>query len=217
MKNKTVLNRFFLAQVMLSLMILLLSTRFYLHGKNEQMCVLILLLKATGLFTSWTLMLGSLHAPFFERFCPKNPHFDCHRVIESPAGTIFNLIHTADMGVLYFGGSALTMLLSAFTPHFYHNIILLAFVNLLALPYTLFSVAYQALVVKKWCALCLIVQAIFWLEFWQFFPYLFQNPIRLQLTLDHIGPFALGFGLPLSLWPLLRHLVEKAYPSHQDP
>lgn len=213
MKNIFHFNRFRLAQILLALLVLFLSFRFYHHGKNEQLCLLVLLLKITGLFASWALMLGSLRAPFFERFCPRSPRFDCHRVIESPAGTFFNLIHTADMGVLYFGGSLLVMLLSAFTPHFYHNVILLAFINILALPYTFFSVGYQALVVKKWCALCLIVQAVFWLEFWQFFPFIFQNPIQLEASLEHLTPFIVGYGLPLALWPLIRQLAEKAYPT----
>jgi len=210
-------NRFRTAQILSAALLIFLLTRFYLAGGNEQLCLMIFLFKVIGFFTSWILMLGSLRAPFFKRFCPHNPLFDCQKVIDSPAGTLFGLIHTADLGALYFGGSLLSLLIAAFSPRFYHSVVILAGLNILALPYTLFSVAYQALRVKKWCALCLIVQGILWLEFWQFFPFLFQNPIRVAFSPANLYPLILGFGLLLAVWPFLRQLLDKAYPLSKEP
>ncbi len=185
--------------------------RLYLHGGNEQLCVLILLLKVVGLLASFVLVLGTVDAPVFKRFCPTNPWFDCQRVIDSPAGTVLGLVHTADLGVLYFSGTLLALLLSAFTPGFYYQALYLGLLNLLTLPYTLFSVAYQLLKVRKGCALCLIVQAVFWLEFWQFYPFVFGTPPAFTFDLRLLHPLIIGLGLPLALWPLVRHLLEKAY------
>jgi uncharacterized membrane protein len=203
-----------------TLLLLFIFVRLYLRGGNEQLCALILLLKAVGLLASYLLVLGSLRVPFFKRFCPTSPWFDCQRVIDSPAGKIFGLVHVADLGMLYFTGTLLVLVSSAFTPNFYYHVIYLGAFNLLTLPYTMFSVAYQAFKVRKGCALCLIVQAIFWLEFWQFYPFVFGNPIVLKFNLNLLYPVILGLGIPFLLWPLVRNLLAKAhapYNSGKDP
>ena len=38
--------------------------------------------------------------------------------------------------------------------------VLLLGINILALPYTIFSVYYQWRVAKQWCVLCLVVQGL---------------------------------------------------------
>ena len=185
--------------------------RLYLHGGNERLFVLILLLKVVGLYTSYVLVLGSMKVPYFRRFCPRSRSFDCERVIDSPAGMIFGILHTADLGVLYFGGSLLVLVFSAFSGDFYHQAVYLGIFNLFTLPYTVFSVSYQAFKVRKWCALCLIVQLIFWLEFWQFFPFIFANRMVFNISFQLLYPVVLGFGIVMSLWPLVRVLLAKAY------
>ena len=185
--------------------------RLALHGGNERLCVLILLLKAVGLLASFVLVLGTLDAPVFRRFCPRNPMFDCKRVIDSPAGMVLGRVHTADLGVLYFAGTLLALLVSAFTPGFYHQVLYLGILNLFTLPYTFFSVAYQVFKGGKGCALCLIVQAVFWLEFWQFHPFLFGTRPQLSLALPGLHRLLVGLALPAVLWPLVRYLLQKAY------
>jgi uncharacterized membrane protein len=193
------------------LLLLLLFARLYRHGGNEQLMVLVLLLKVVGLLASFVLVLGTLKAPIFKRFCPRNPWFDCQRVIDSPAGKIFGLIHTADLGVLYFSSTLLVLVFGAFTPGFYYQVLLLGALNLLTLPYTLFSVAYQVFRVRRGCALCLIVQLVFWLEFWQFHPFLFSTAPDIRLDAGWLAPALLGLAIPVCAWPLLRYLLEKAY------
>lgn len=200
----------------LALILGYLFVRMVQKGGNEQLCALILLLKTVGLLASAVLLLGTVDAPVFKRFCPRNPIFDCRKVIHSPAGKMFGLLHAADLGVLYFASTLLLLALTVLTPDFYYYALLLAALNLLTLPYTLFSVAYQAFKVGKWCALCLIVQLVFWLEFWQFYPFLFGTPPRVDFRPELLHPLVLAFGLPLALWPLLRHLVEKAYPPGSE-
>lgn len=189
----------------------LVFVRLYLHGGNERLCLLVLLLKAAGLFASFILVLGTLEAPFFKRFCPHGWRFDCKRVIDSPAGTLFGFIHLADLGVLYFASSLMLLVFTSFSPDFYYYVVFLGLLNLLTLPYTFFSVLYQAFAVRRWCALCLIVQLIFWLEFWQFFPFLFGNPVVFEFNLELLYPVIISFGIPLFFWPLLRYLLVMAY------
>ncbi|MBN2346355.1 MAG: vitamin K epoxide reductase family protein [Candidatus Aminicenantes bacterium] len=190
--------------------------RLYLHGGNERLCALILLLKVVGLLASFVLVLGTVDAPVFKRFCPRSPWFDCKRVIDSPAGMVLGLIHAADLGVLYFAGTLLVLLISAFRPGFYFQALYLGALNLFTLPYTLFSVAYQVFAVRRGCALCLIVQAVFWLEFWQFHPFVFGTKPASAFDLAALHPLLIGLALPAALWPLIRHLLEKAYRAQKD-
>lgn len=192
-------------------MFLFVFIRLYFHGGNERLFVLILLLKSVGLYTSYVLVLGSLKAPYFRRFCPRSRSFDCERVIDSPGGTIFGIIHTADLGVLYFGGTLLILLFTAFSRDFYYHAVYLGIFNLFTLPYTFFSVLYQAFKVKKWCAMCLIVQLIFWLEFWQFFPFVFAHRMVFRIDLPLLYPVILGFGIVFFLWPLIRIMLERIW------
>lgn len=194
--------------VLLLLLILVLLHR---HGGNERLSILLILLKTSGLFASFVLVLGSLQAPFFDRFCPRHPRFDCKAVIGSPAGMIFSRIHVADLGVLYFSGSLLGLLICAFSPNYYYQVVLLGTLNLLALPYTFFSVSYQAFKLGRWCALCLIVQLIFWLEFWQFFPFIFARRPHFSFALPVLFPLLLVFSLSLLAWLQLRYLLSLAY------
>ncbi len=194
-----------------ALLLLMILVRFHQHGGNERLSILLILLKTSGLFASYVLVLGSLQAPFFDRFCPRHPRFDCKAVIGSPAGKIFSLIHVADLGVLYFSGSLLGMLISAFSPNYYYQVVLLGALNLLALPYTFFSVGYQAFKLGRWCALCLIVQLILWLEFWQFFPFIFSRRPLFSFALPVLFPLLLAFSLCLLAWLQLRYLLALAY------
>lgn len=175
------------------------------------MIIPLVLLKTVGLGCSYLLVLGSLDAPVFQRFCPQGRWFDCHRVIGSPAGKPLGLVHMADLGTLYFGGSLLLLLWSAFSGHLYRHIIYLGVLNLITLLYTPFSLLYQALKVKKWCALCLLVLLVFWLEFSQFFPYLFTYPIQNGISPAQLGPFILFFGLAAILWVVTRMILGRIY------
>ncbi len=78
-------------------------------------------------------------------------------VIELPGG--LSMTH---VGLVYFGGSWLTLLLGVLAGKLPPVLNLLTVTTVLALPYTLFSVYYQARVVRKWCPLCLLVQAVVW-------------------------------------------------------
>lgn len=197
--------------ILLAIPFLWLLGRFYALGGNQRMIVPLLLLKTFGLGCSYLLVLGSLDAPVFNRFCPRGKWFDCHRVIESPAGKPLGLVHMADLGILYFGGSLLLLGWSACAGHLYHHIIYLGILNLAALLYTPFSVLYQALKVKKWCAICLLVLLVFWLEFSQFFPYLFQYPVQTQITPELLVPLLAFFALTGAIWLVIRLALGRIY------
>lgn len=95
---------------------------------------------------------------FVKKLCGTGPKLGCDRVVNSSAGTLFGWLSLAEVGLVYFAGTMLTLSLSPATAGW------LLVLNALALPYTVFSVGYQAFVVKAWCRLCLGVQAVLWVS-----------------------------------------------------
>ncbi len=180
----------------------------WIKGGNQQLAIPIVILKIIGFSASLLLILGELGHPLFDRICPKWEKINCQAVMESPASKLLGLIPLADIGGVYFSGGIILICFSVNNHYFFHQIYFLAILNLLTLPYTIFSVMYQAFVVRYWCFLCLIVQLIFWLEFWQFYQFLSAGfP---QFRYEDFFPIIWSFGLPLFTWLFFRPLIKKA-------
>ncbi len=95
-----------------------------------------------------------------KKLCGLGKATSCRRVIGSPGGKLFGWLSMADIGVVYFAGS-LAATATAEGP----ALAVLALLNLAALPYTFFSVYFQAAVVRTWCPLCLLTQGVLWIAF----------------------------------------------------
>jgi uncharacterized membrane protein len=133
---------------------------------------------------------------WLDTFCHVTPKTDCAAVLSSRGGTLFGWLSMTEVGLLYFGGSWFTLLLGVLTGKIQPLLNLLTIITALALPYTFFSVYYQARVVRKWCPLCLLVQGVLWVSFllllpsWQTLPRSsFTEPAFLLAVLA-------GFALP---------------------
>ncbi|MCP5046422.1 MAG: vitamin K epoxide reductase family protein, partial [bacterium] len=120
-----------------------------------------------------------------------------------------------DIGLVYFSGGFLTLLFSLLTNHITQvesALFLLLAINLPALLYTVFSVVYQAVVVRSWCWLCLAIQAIFWIEYLMLSRFLYPPASGENQTVSLVFslPFVLGFGLSLLVWFTLRPVIIDA-------
>ncbi|MBS1591031.1 MAG: thioredoxin domain-containing protein [Bacteroidetes bacterium] len=102
--------------------------------------------------------------PVLQNICTGIAKTNCNAVLNSKASKILGKLSWSEIGFFYFAGSFLFFTIAVFT-----NVQLLYSVlfwlNLLALPYTLFSVYYQWQVAKQWCVLCMAVQALLVLQF----------------------------------------------------
>lgn len=183
-------------------------------GGSQRLAILIVILKLVGFGASFLLILGALGHPLFDRICPKWEKIDCHAVMRSPASKLFGLIPMADLGAIYFSGGIILICISVINPQFFNLVYVLAVLNLLTLPYTIFSVLYQAFAVKYFCFLCLIVQLIFWLEFSQFYSFLFAGFPR--FSVGDFLPVIWAFGLPLFSWIFFRPMIKKAIEAEKQ-
>lgn len=92
--------------------------------------------------------------PFLQKVCRGIAKGNCNAILTGKAAKVFSWLSWSEVGFFYFTGSLLALL---FIPN---AIGVLAWLNIIALPYTLFSVYYQWRVAKQWCVLCLAVQAL---------------------------------------------------------
>lgn len=83
----------------------------------------------------------------------------CDTITKSDASTFLGIFHWSEIGFTYFSVGLATLLL------FPHMAGWLAGINILALPYTVWSISYQKFVAKTWCTMCVGVQLTLWVQF----------------------------------------------------
>ncbi|PRY35977.1 thioredoxin-like protein [Spirosoma oryzae] len=118
-----------------------------------------------GSILSWLLIREEYNSghSLLQSLCQLTPKTNCKRVLRSPAASLGGLISMAEIGFIYFTGNYLCLLLAAFAGSTPSLIAILFVESLLCMPYTIFSIYYQAKVIKQWCPLCVGVQSLIWL------------------------------------------------------
>lgn len=169
-------------------------------------------IKAIGLAVCTIMAAGSgRHDGLLSSLCPLGAFVNCQRVMASPAGKILG-IPMADIGIVYFAGGLLALLLSVGVGGVTGVLVYLGILSLLALPYTVFSIVYQGAVLKSWCWLCLVVQVLFWLEFVLLFDRLINLPSTWTTALTTSGAISLflGLGFAALSWTALKSILQNS-------
>ena len=191
------------------LAVLALAASFFDHSYFSGFSLRIATLSATkllGLVTAIFLFRESigLHSAFVKKFCA-GEQLNCGQVLASKGARFFwNLLTWSDVGLLYFSFTALLLLFNFSSPAILG---LLSLFSLLCLPYTVFSIYYQGRVLRKWCLLCCVVQALFWIEAIILLPY-FHWP--LPLPVPELGRVLLALAPVLALWLLFKPVLVRA-------
>jgi uncharacterized membrane protein/thiol-disulfide isomerase/thioredoxin len=137
--------------------------------------------------------------------CGGGGNKDCNAILSSKAANVFDGLTWSEVGFFYFGGTWLMLLFGGASVQTLEVLIVL---NVLSLPYTVYSIYHQWRVAKQWCVLCCTVQAVLWLEFFLLAFALYNQPI--------IAPPAALWSLafisllsPVILWLLLKPVLLK--------
>jgi uncharacterized membrane protein len=96
--------------------------------------------------------------PLLKKVCTGIAKGSCNAILTSKKSKVFNWLSWSEVGFFYFTGGVLVLLFSG--NNINSAISLLGLLNILALPYIVFSVYYQWRVAKQWCVLCLAVQTL---------------------------------------------------------
>ena len=168
-----------------------------------------------GIIISGLLSLQTLYANKFvsPNFYKSRFMSGCSLILFSNAAKIFNVVQWAEVGLLYFVGSSIVLLLSGGNLGL---IKILSVINLLSLLFTLYFIFLQWQILKKWCMLCLVVQVLLWLEFTLFYPLLTQGFFDTDLNAWASLFFAIL--LPVSIWRLIKplFLAHQQLPALND-
>lgn len=187
-------------------LLLVLSLVMYYHTTYFQTAnwrvLLLTLFKSIGLITSILLLVQSMDSnnPLIQRLCKSGSKTNCNNILSSKAATVFEGLSWSEVGFFYFTGTWLMLLFGGSANAVWQALVLL---NLLSLPYTIYSIYYQACVAKQWCILCCTVQALLWLEFIA----LIFTINKIHFSFDSAGAYStviVCMLLPVILWVLIK-------------
>lgn len=176
----------------------------FMHWQNA----LAELFKTGGIATSVLLLIQSIdkNNHLVQTLCGGgDKEANCNAVLLSKAANVFEGLTWSEVGFFYFAGTWLFLL---FTSDSIAVLQMLAILNILSLPYTVYSIYYQAKVAKQWCVLCCTVQALLWLEFVPLVTS-FKRPF-IFLDLNGWFSFLISMALPVAIWLLLKPVLLKA-------
>nr|WP_199158499.1 cysteine peptidase family C39 domain-containing protein [Pedobacter sp. ASV2] len=193
--------KYFLQSLVLPLGVVLLLSTIGLVFYNSSISwsnALLLLAKLAGLTISVLLLVQSINSnnPFIQNLCSLGGKNNCNAILKSDAAKVTSWLSWSEVGFFYFAGSFLLLLLNP------SSIAILAWFNVLALPYTIYSISYQFRS-KNWCVLCCAVQALLWIEF-------LINIVSghftfgLDISLFSVGILAICFLLPIVIWAFFK-------------
>lgn len=150
-------------KIIIAVFILTLSCAAFVHFSNVHLLARLVFVPiiGVGIYVSYLLLLKQMKigSQSADKICSLFKKSDCNDVLETVAAKAFGIVGWSEVGFAYFIAN---MLIVVFMPDL---LVYAAIINLIALPYTIWSVWYQKFRAKQWCPLCLIVQAILWLSF----------------------------------------------------
>ncbi len=191
--------------VAISLLPVLMHTFVY----NITLTTPLLLVKTVGLVICALLSTAVVNnnAGFFEQ-CRIGSKISCQSVLRSSASKLFGWISVLDAGLIYFFGTLVfaSLTLSSSASVDYESLLLLGTASILAFPYTLFAIYYQAAVIKKWCLYCLSVTILLWVEGFISLTLLSKSSIMLP-DIPTVTLLMLSLATPFLLWIYIKDTI----------
>lgn len=165
----------------------------------------VLVLKLAGVIVTGMLLWYEIdnNNPFLQKVCSGSKATNCNAILQSKAAKLFGALSWSEVGFFYFAGGLLAVTLTK-----EGSVQLLAWLNLAALPYTIFSIYYQWRIAKQWCPLCLAVQALLVTEAVLFLSTGMHQSLPTVFTACSI--FSACFLAPVVLWFFIKPYLFKA-------
>jgi len=164
------------------------------------------LFKTAGLVTAILLLVQSIDTnnPLVQVLCQTTGKTNCNAILSSKAAKVFDGLSWSEVGFFYFAGTWLFLLFGGNSAASWQA---LAILNVVSLPYTVYSIYYQARVAKQWCVLCCTVQALLWLEF---IPLISRSSFSLAAGwADTWSALVICLLTPVIFWMILKPMLLK--------
>ncbi|MCD8031423.1 MAG: thioredoxin domain-containing protein [Bacteroides sp.] len=120
-----------------------------------------ILINLTGLYISGLLVQHQLkiHNKYADKICSVFHKSDCNNILYTKEAKFMGLISWSEVGFSYFLSNLIVFIF------FPEALPVVALCNVMALPYTVWSIWYQKFKARQWCTLCICIQLIIWLFF----------------------------------------------------
>jgi protein-disulfide isomerase/uncharacterized membrane protein len=166
--------------------------------------LLLILIKLGGVTVSILLLIHSINAnnPLVQNLCGLSGKNNCNAILKSKASQVTDWLTWSEVGFFYFAGTLLSMITVP------SSLPILAWLNLLALPYTVYSFGYQFRN-KNWCILCCTVQILLIAEALGFA----VSPLRyFDFSIKDLSltSLFLCFAIPIIIWAFLKPFFLQA-------
>lgn len=183
-------------------------TQQYNFGEHWRFYALIAT-KTLGTVISGLLVWYSVDAEnsFLNSVCKLGGKDGCNSILDSEAAKVFSWLSWSEVGLIYFGGTSIALFVLFDSDNLYQ---ILFVISILSLPYTIYSIYYQAFIAKKLCILCLTIQLLLWVE-----PFIFikSDTVFGKPTIITINVILLSFLVVFILWMLFERFAKKAIKS----
>lgn len=155
--------------------------------------------------------------------CQISEEFDCKKVLDSKGAKLFNFVKLSYVGIFFFLFTFLSWNFYLLNGSINKYIQYFAIISYLSLIFVPFSIIYQWVKVKKWCVLCLSVQAvllILGLEYFVIIGISFKNFDRIPWEMTIVAAvsvmltffinyyFILSFSSRKNKWKLNKFLYD---------
>jgi len=164
------------------------------------------ILKIIGLIFSGMLLWFDIDQfnPTLQNFCTGiNEKINCNAVLNSKHSKLFkDTLSLSELSFAYFFGTLGFLLLQQFS---YDTLYTLGIISFISLPVIIYSLFYQAFIIKQWCKFCIIIQGVLSLEILVSF---FGNFYKSNIQLNTIPILLVVLLLPLLAWKLIKPLLN---------
>lgn len=185
------------------LRLLLIAVAVYLfvaHGLwHDVSTVAVTLFDLAGLYFCYLLMgkMLRIKSSAADRVCGVLQKGGCDDVLSTKAASFYGIFSWSEVGFSYFSVSLASLLV------FPGSLPWLAAINVCCLPFTVWSISYQKFVIKRWCTLCVCVQATLWALF---ICYLSGG------WLHHVFPLQMSFFLLGAAYVIVLQVLNRLSP-----
>lgn len=193
--------------------ILIVSGLFFFIIQNniykDAPSMIMLAINSVGIYISYLLLLKQMHIQnkYVDKICTFLKKGDCNNVLESAGSKLFGLISWSEVGFSYFISNFFILLAISRLLSYY------AVINILALPYTIWSIWYQKFRTKQWCPLCLSIQVLLWILF--ILNLSFGNITAIHFSISDIYLCAMIYLMPFIVVDMLYSKYKEASMSTQ--
>lgn len=154
------------------------------------------------------------HNPALQKVCSFSKKASCGAVLKSNGAQVAG-ISWSIIGFAYFAGSLIALLSTGM--HYPPMLGALSWISIATVPYIGYSLYYQWQIVKRWCMLCLSVQAVLALQFLVAVTAGWYNHLSIpDINTTLLMQISIAFSIPVLLSVSMLPLIRKAKDSQNN-